>query len=70
MKFLLFFCSQFGPRSGLTEHGSRSRSNPFDTDSVPGSMFLMKLIFDQSILIKVRKAAKIRNQYNQVPHLT
>ena len=34
-------CKQFGPRSRLTESGSK----PFDTDSVPKIFFGIKLIF-------------------------
>ena len=57
--FLLFIVCWNGNRLGLL---CELLSN--------NSLFVSQLFDDKSLACKVSKGAKIRNQYNQVPHLT
>ena len=57
-----------GPAGGPA--GGRADGWMDGTDNNIPNFFLKKWGYDYTILSKVKKRAKIRNQYNQVPHLT
>ena len=74
METLIYFQVDNALKPGLVAHTWTSLSLPnYFTevkDALKDLQIVVKQVQSQSTHVKVSKGAKIRNQYNQVPHLT